>query len=1297
MADSEVKIRVVADAKGVAPALVSTKTAFTSLSEALAKTQQNTESMKRSTAALPAPLSTAAAAAATLTTKIRSFDTALRSATPGLESIQQRGGEIASGFGVAAASFGAVAVGLLGLGGYAVKTAGEFELLRGKLNALAKDSVKGGELFDLAVTKAAQTPFDVQGVVKATISLETFGNDAVKHLDNVLALGAAFGDLDNATLAYSKAISGSLEGFESLRNTYGLSTAKLKQFGGAVDEQGQVMVRTKEQIQQNARAVEAYTKIQFAGAIEAQAKTLIGAFSNLKDSVQTLAASFGAILVPAVTFVARTLSAALNGLKEMDQGFKVLAVGAGLVVTGLAGLAAAGLSAIAGLGLLGAAVASIGLGFGAVSTGLASLTVQFPVAAVAATAFGNAMLLNAARMATFTAAALTTPLALGSVGAAFGLAGTAAVAFGNAVLFGVGAASTALARLAALALANPVTATFLAVGAAMSIVTIKAREAEQANIALDKVLKSQSQSLQLATVGFRDLANKIEKATGAQLNYSSNAAATTTNSFALAAALGAMTAGEAAAEFTKLGLSAKQVNELLADTSKQANAAKKKLDELTILQGAVKAAQDSITGSVRTDLLTPKQAALFKEMGGDVNLLATAVNGASIEFNKLDSAAKNLGLISDKITPIAKAMEEVSKQATSLDTYLKFAGREDDLKRLAGTVKLIGTTLKSATTEYEKFYGAGTASTDALTDALIGAGAEQKAAIEDILALREQETKFNDLITKQKEAEAKKAREAVRAEIDAKNEVLAEDRAGLQARIANIDEGLAKVAAGTDEEKALHRDKRDAIAKGEKLTVDELAKSLKAREDAVAASIANETRYRGSSAASIATATREGVRAVEAWGAANVEALASSPQLMGAYRAALASANAELAKAKDLKVEESFQKLSAALDEAIDKAATAPEKLEAVRDAISALTAEESLATTSSNRATIQAQINGLKSQELQIVNEMKAAEEALAGEVAALRVAAIQNEIRLLEARKAAGEGVDGALTLKKGELNKARVEAIDKEAADAIKGGENEELVLERARLKKQQIEADTTLDAYNEKQQRLKDTKKAADDEVGVEVDKRRRIKQAATTSTSGPTGPGATVDRQTGTFGGTSPFGQSANSSAPVSGLGNFFDNFGVNNRTIDRGATGSTFSAASFQDDATFKANLPDTTGTGIYPTPNGRPIFTDDASRIQANIDRQAATLAKQKAESGAVGPGTDPANRPINIGADGQPLSGGTTSPQTTVNDSRTVVINMQGSGSLTPNPGNSKAIKDAVDAETKYHAFYNGSGGAT
>jgi len=293
-------------------------------------------------------------------------DAASRVAPPMREWIQEEAGAAKAAEGIRAqaeqsqrlasvstqlgTTLAVVGAGLLAIAGAAIQSASRFEQYQQQLVTL-KGSVEGAaKTFEFARRLAAVSPFDVQGVVAATVTLEAYKQKAETILPAVANLAAGMGKrVEDAALVVGKAASGSLEGFESLRNEYGITTEELRQFGAQANAAGGILARSPAQIELARNALLTIIQTRFGDAIERQSKTFAGALSNLGDAVQNSAARIGQSLLPVGQTLIRVFTGVIDVIGRAPAPMLALA-GAGLVVGGtLATVAGASTLAVAGL------------------------------------------------------------------------------------------------------------------------------------------------------------------------------------------------------------------------------------------------------------------------------------------------------------------------------------------------------------------------------------------------------------------------------------------------------------------------------------------------------------------------------------------------------------------------------------------------------------------------------------------------------------------------------------------------------------------------------------------------------------------------------------------------------------------------------------------------------------------------------------------------------------------------------------------------------------------------------------
>lgn len=153
-------------------------------------------------------------------------------------------------------------------------------------------------------------------------------------------------DLSQTSLSMAKALSGSYEGFERLRNEYGITTMKLKQYGAAVDATGQLTLGSTDGLKKAKDALSKIIATDFAGAMERQNKTLQGSISNLSDEFTKLQVALGNELIPAFTATARGITKLVDAFNKSGDVAKPMIAWTAVMSAGLAGLMAPTLGVI---------------------------------------------------------------------------------------------------------------------------------------------------------------------------------------------------------------------------------------------------------------------------------------------------------------------------------------------------------------------------------------------------------------------------------------------------------------------------------------------------------------------------------------------------------------------------------------------------------------------------------------------------------------------------------------------------------------------------------------------------------------------------------------------------------------------------------------------------------------------------------------------------------------------------------------------------------------------------------------
>lgn len=258
--------------------------------------------------------------------------------------VSEKSGELRElGVAVGAVSF---VVGRLGR--ELVARASEFEQFRAKLETVTHSVSAAREAMAYAVQFAAVTPFEVKGVVDATVQLGIFGVQARETLPMVANLAGGMGrEIAETAHAFGGAWAGSQTAITQLRHSFGVSIFDLKKWGAEVTNQGEVLIHTQNQLDRFRRALTAIVNTRFAGAMERQLNTLKGAASNLQDAVTRFMVTLGERLIPLLTALAKGATAAVERFEKLPASLKDAAV-----LGGAAALALGSVATVIGLAVV---------------------------------------------------------------------------------------------------------------------------------------------------------------------------------------------------------------------------------------------------------------------------------------------------------------------------------------------------------------------------------------------------------------------------------------------------------------------------------------------------------------------------------------------------------------------------------------------------------------------------------------------------------------------------------------------------------------------------------------------------------------------------------------------------------------------------------------------------------------------------------------------------------------------------------------------------------------------------------
>ena len=922
----------------------------------------------------------------------------------------------------ASVALGAMSAGLVAVGASVVRTAGEFEQLQAKLTSALGSSEKAAAAFASTLKFAASTPFDVQGLVQATVTLEAFQQRSQTALPLAANLAAAFGQrVQDSALVLGKALSGSLEGFESLRNNYAITTVELRKFGAETTNTGGIAVRTAGQLEKARQALAAIIQTRYGDATARQSATLFGALSNLGDAFSRVAAGLGQELVPAITTITRALTGAIEAFERIPGPMRQALVIGGTLAAGLLGIG----SAVAGL----ATVLVTGGGY----------------------------------MVAFAAALAKVGPAVPTV--AGGLSALAA---------GAGALATGIqaATLAGLAfLATPLGAALLVIAGTAVGVGVALAKLHSDNAALNKSIEEQSRRSIQAASDWRAYSAELERATGVSAGFLSSGKGLASTADLVAQALQNVTLADFARNLSGAGIGLDDLRKKLDETRSGAD---KSREDMRLLAEALREVQ-SATGAPGQGLgsafgaegvLDADKLQRVKELlgGGAV----TAANMEQALASMMTQARSTTGATTiaiqgmiDKLTSANTAFDEASASAQTFGTYLQIATKTDNLDTLRTvladtSVKLQEVAGKLAST------GIQTSNLGELQKRLLTAGEGEKKAITEYLKLLDQQEALQGKIAgKEKGALAGKEKGAlserfrqIEETAERKKLLGKEDLAAEQAALTNLAN-----QQGVDSQLGLQILRRQNAIKGELRQQDVGA----ARESFQAATLAaresiDDVRTNGTSTSREVAQSITGVLgSLRAWESANAAVLAQSPELRSSYASTYAGFEKDLKRAKAAIPKEEFDELLRASKDFGAEATTTPTKLAATKQAIDLLTTalDKGLITTRQEQIRLDTELTRLGKEKLTLEQQLAKETDAELKKTQDVRLKAAEQELGILEQRAAAGDRyAESQVKATKEDILAAKIQQIrDLEKQEIDSGNRSTESIQqahERAQLR-------------------------------------------------------------------------------------------------------------------------------------------------------------------------------------------------------------------------------------------------------
>lgn len=340
-----------------------------------------------------------------LSGQVRDFNAKLKEAQ---NQADETFGAISSAAQSTGAAFGSLAIaGALLTKSFLDKSV-EMAQFRGTLTAVMKDAGAADEALRKMVDFAANTPFDLPGVVGAGVKLTALKADVDRFLPLAGDLAAVFNrDIKDAADALGKSLAGSQDGLTQLADSFGIAKSEMIKFGAVAKGDGSISTAEKD-LDKLRDALEKIIKSKYGGAMEAQSKTAAGAFANLSDAIDQLKASLGDEVAPVFAEIAKRLGDLVQKFDGLPSTTKNMIAWSVVVATAIGGIGLAAAGAVAAFGPLYSAVK----GFAALNTSVtlfAGLEAGISASAQAAiTGSGSMAAMTGATTATGAASAATT-------------------------------------------------------------------------------------------------------------------------------------------------------------------------------------------------------------------------------------------------------------------------------------------------------------------------------------------------------------------------------------------------------------------------------------------------------------------------------------------------------------------------------------------------------------------------------------------------------------------------------------------------------------------------------------------------------------------------------------------------------------------------------------------------------------------------------------------------------------------------------------------------------------------------
>lgn len=207
--------------------------------------------------------------------------------------------------------------------GKTISDAGEYESLLASLTTATGDAIEAQKEFDKLKEFAKTTPFDMPGVVQASVMFRNAGVEA----KNVIPMISMLGDVAQGNNDYFQRMSVNLMQIMSSGkatmmdiNQFALMGVPIKQVLADMGVTGQATANDV------IKAFQIMTSEggQFYQSMMNSANTFSGQMSNLEDSIQQLSANIGNAFLPVVKTIVSAFGEFISNLNELDRFKSIL-------------------------------------------------------------------------------------------------------------------------------------------------------------------------------------------------------------------------------------------------------------------------------------------------------------------------------------------------------------------------------------------------------------------------------------------------------------------------------------------------------------------------------------------------------------------------------------------------------------------------------------------------------------------------------------------------------------------------------------------------------------------------------------------------------------------------------------------------------------------------------------------------------------------------------------------------------------------------------------------------------------